>query len=703
MQFYSVPVWKEAPFLRLLIPFACGILVQRYLTFSGTICYLGTIISCCLLLLFSFKKITSQFKRYWISGVLLNCFFLFAGLMFTFSKDGKNNPNAIAAHYVDSSIVIVKLEEPLSQKPNSYKSLASVQAIQTKDSLFSPNGKIIIYFQKDSSVSISTGRQSLAYGSRICFNKNLQPIKNTGNPGSFDYQQYCAFQDIYYQVYLKSGDYQILPTKHRNKFRQLLFDTRAYILNILRNYIPGTRESGLAEALLIGYKDDLDKNLVQSYSNTGVVHVIAISGLHVGLIYWLLASILQTFSKRKNLRFLKPLFIIAGLWIFSFLAGGSPSVLRSAVMFTFIVLGKSYSRKISIYNSLAASAFLLLCYNPFWLWDVGFQLSYAAVLSIVIFMKPIYNLWFVENKILDAIWKLNTVTLSAQVLTIPICLYYFHQFPNFFLITNLIAVPLSSIILLGELLLFVETLLPAIAKQVGWLLHWLIWMMNAFIERIDRLPFSVSDNVELSLADVILLYIIVVNSSIWLLKRKQAALIGALAGVFLFGLVRLHPKWVLRNQQKLIIYNIPLQQAIDFIEGNNYFFKGDSNVLEDDFLQNFHLKPSRIAHHVTHSDSLPGLFYNGFCFLFGSKRIAIIENPFVAIIPDRKINMDIIIISKNPKVLIGDIHSIFNCKQIILDASNPVWKITKWKTECAALNISCYSIPEKGAFVMIMN
>jgi competence protein ComEC len=318
-------------------------------------------------------------------------------------------------------------------------------------------------------------------------------------------------------------------------------------------------------------------------------------------------------------------------------------------------------------------------------------------------MKPIYNLWFAENKILDAVWKLNAVTLSAQVLTIPICLYYFHQFPNFFLITNLVAVPLSSIILLGELLLFVATLLPVLAEQIGWLLHWLIWMMNTFIERIDRLPFSVADNIQISSAGLIFLYIIVTCSSIWALKRNKIALIGAFAGIFVFGLTRFHSKLLWGNQKKLIVYNLPLHQAIDFVDGKNYFFVGDSNVVKDDFLQNFHLKPSRVTHNATYSDSLPGLFCSSPYFMFASKTIAIIDKPLVKTATGRKFNMDIIIISKNPRLSVVDIHNTFTCKQIIFDASNALWRITKWKTECVALNIPFYSIPEKGAFVMNMN
>src|SRR5262249_36907228 len=153
-----------------------------------------------------------------------------------------------------------------------------------------------------------------------------------------------------------------------------------------------------------------------------------------------------------------------GLWLFSLLAGAQASVLRSAVMFTCIVLGKNFSRSSSIYNTLAVSAFILLCYDPFWLWDVGFQLSYAAVLSIVIFVKPIYNWFYIRNKILDFIWKLNAVSIAAQLLTTPLSLYHFHQFPNYFLLSNFAVVPLSSIVVLGEIFLCSTLFFPVLAS-----------------------------------------------------------------------------------------------------------------------------------------------------------------------------------------------------------------------------------------------
>jgi len=175
--------------------------------------------------------------------------------------------------------------------------------------------------------------------------------------------------------------------------------------------------------------------------------------MHLGLIYVMLIWIFSRIPYLKRSSILRIIFVLSCLWLFALLTGGSASILRSAVMFSCIIIGENFSRRASIYNSLAASAFILLCYNPFYLWDVGFQLSYLAILGIVILQKPIYNLFFIKNKSLNKLWKLTAISLAAQTFTFPICLYYFHQFPTIFLFTNLITVPLSTVILFVEIFL----------------------------------------------------------------------------------------------------------------------------------------------------------------------------------------------------------------------------------------------------------
>jgi competence protein ComEC len=692
-----MPIWKEVPFLRLLIPLISGILVQWYFKWSFFVgCYVG-IIALVLLISFSYKNIATQFKSYWLNGIFINCLVFSVALMISNVKLNSGPEASMKSLHKNSRVILATLKEPLSPKAKTFKALSSIQIIDRRDSLIKITGYIIIYFQKEDSIP------NLHYGSQLIFTKQLQVIKNSGNPGSFDYRRYCEFQNIYFQVFLKSGEYKILSTTNQNFFKKFIFATRIKIVTILRKYIPNSKEFGLAEALLIGYKDDLDKNLIRAYSNTGVVHVIAISGLHVGLIYWLLNLFLEYVAKSSRFKHWKPIVITAGLWIFSLTAGGSASVLRSAVMFTFIALGENISRKISVYNSLAASAFILLCYNPFWLWDVGFQLSYTAVLSIVVFMKPVYNLFFIETKILDSFWKLNAVTLSAQILTVPICFYYFHQFPNFFFLANLLAVPLSSIILIGELILCCTFFIPMIPQFVGTILYWLIYAMNTFIEAIDKLPFSVSENIQISLLQVICLYVIVICIAIWLFRKSNMAFIYTLFSIFIFGIIRFYIGWEVSHQRKVIVYNIPNYQAIDLVDGRNCLFTGDSSLVSNNFLNDFHLKPSRNFLRVSRIDSAETLLRYDMYLQFLNRRLVVIDKSIQVEAPPSRIVVDLIILSKNAGVSIDEICRIFSCGQVIFDASNSLGKIQKWKAECEQLGVEYYSIHDRGAFVMNLN
>ncbi len=529
---FFIPVWKEAPFIRLIIPLITGIIVAFYVPVAAIVS--GVIICSCFagMLLFSFFSLPLRFGYAFVYGILINGLIIAFGTLITTLSDTSLRATQVEQLSAVKPFFIAVLTEPVSARPKSFKALAVLSNIQKDSSCLDPQTNIILYFSKDNAVAPPV------YGTRILFAKLPQRIKNMPATGSFDYVQYCALRNIYFQVFLKTGEYSILSGTKTDPLSQLLFSVRKWVVGILQKYIPGKKEYGLAEALLIGYKEDLDKQLIQSYSNTGVVHVVAISGLHLGLIYGLLKYFCRPLGKKAPGKWLSPLIIISGLWLFSLLAGGSPSVLRSAVMFSFLVAGELLSKKTSMFNNLAASAFFLLCYNPYWLWDVGFQLSYAALISIVVFMKPIYHQILLKNKLLDAVWKLNAVTLSAQLLTLPVCIYYFHQFPTLFLITNFIAVPLSSIILMGEIVLCLLSFIPLVAGPVGWCLTWLLKMMNASVELLGSFRFSLITGLEIGITQVLCLYIIICSIGVWLLQNKRSGLPLALIAAILFMAVR---------------------------------------------------------------------------------------------------------------------------------------------------------------------
>jgi competence protein ComEC len=694
MTFAASHTFKKYPFLRLLLCLIAGIILQWYLQLSIYFIITAAIIVSVSLIAFLFFPLQKKFSFRWLQGLFIMLLFVVTGAALIYTKDIRNEPGWAGDYYKASDQLIITLEEPLAEKNNSYKALASINAIQQNNEWRNTKGKILVYLKKDSSAF------DLSYGSQLLINTPLQTIINSGNPGAFDYNRYCLFQDITYQVFLKKDQYVVLAGKNINWLQQKLFEIRSTTIEILRHYIPDEKVQGVAEALLIGYRNDLDKDLVQAYSNTGVVHIIAISGLHLGMIYGLLVYLFSFFKRYKWTHWLRPFIILFVLWTFTLIAGAVPSILRSAVMFSFIVIGEVINRKTNMYNTLAASAFCMLIYNPFVLWDVGFLLSYAAVISIVTFMQPIYRWIYFQNKILDKIWQLSSVTISAQVLTLPVVIFYFHQFPNYFLITNLLVVPLSALILYGEILLLCVSFIGVLANAVGYVLYWLILFMNTFIEHVNSMPFSVWNNIQVNVLQTWLLYGFLIALCIGLMRKLSKPLIISLA--FLTGfVVSFSIDIIQRNQQqKLIVYNVPKLSAIDVVQGNEYSFIGDSILLQDDFLRNFHLKPSRILYRTYSPLDESNFVINNKITKINNTTLLLIDNSFYYRHIQNKIPVDVIIISKNATVYMNQLQDAFNFGQLVFDSSNPLWKIERWKKDCDRLHLRFYSVPEQGAFVI---
>ncbi len=692
-----VPIWKKAPFLRLIIPVCLGILLEWYTGYDLQKIVLAAVCFVVAFIAFGLLPLVLRFKLQQLQGFILNLILIVLGSFITYQKDIRHDHTWFGNIYHDSDYIIATINEPLIEKNKSYKAEVRVDNVLHKELFENTIGKVIIYFAKDSSNELS-----LKYGDKILINKKLQEIKNPGNPGSFNFQRYSAFHQVFHNVFLKKGDWILLDEKNINSFNQFLFTARQNVLNILRKNMQGHDDQlSIAEALLIGYTQDLDKDLVQAYSNTGVVHIIAISGMHLALIYVMLIWIFNKIPIIKRSKIIKVIFILSLLWLFSLLTGGAASILRAAVMFSCIVIGENFARKSSIYNSLAASAFILLCYNPYFLWDVGFQLSYLAVLSIVIFQKPLYHSLYVKNKWLDKLWALVSVSMAAQIFTFPVCLYYFHQFPTIFLITNIIMVPLSTVVLFVEIFLIAFAWVPFIGALIGKLTWWLVLLMNKIILWFNSLPFALWDRISATVASTIILYVFIICVGYWLLNKNKNAFRLSLLSLLLFIMITGYAKWQTANQQKLIVYNVPQHQSIDFINGNAYKFIGDSVLLKDGMLQNFHLKPGRIALQLNKEvGSLPELYANNLFYQFDGKKILLIDRSFLFQPGEEKINVDYIIISKNPKLYIPQLAKVFKCEQFIFDGSNPLWKIAKWKKDCEQLHLRCYSVPEQGAFIV---
>lgn len=599
----------------------------------------------------------------------------------------KNNKEWIGRES-GADAVILTLQEPLTEKQNSFKSVATVDQGHVNGQWRRSLGKTIVYLKKDSTA------HTLQYGSTLVIKRSPQEIRNTGNPGSFDYKRYCLFHDITHQVYLTSKDYTILPQTSVNPLRRWVFQCQLNVVSTFRRYIHDSKQQGLAEALLIGYTDELDKPLVQSFTNTGVVHIIAISGMHIGLIYGLLLFLTLPL-RAKRLKLLHFILVILGLWLFTLIAGANASVMRSAVMFSAIALGTVLNKRASIYNNLALAAFALLIIDPFWLWDVGFQLSFLAVLSIVVFFQPIYNCLYVQNKLLDYIWKLCALSLAAQVLTTPISIFYFHQFPLLFLLANVLAVPLSSFIIYLLIVLYLTSFIPPVAHVVARVTEAFISLMVDYIERLNIIPYALWNNLSVSVLQTVLLYGMILCFFYWIIRQARIYRNISFACLLVFIAVRLAAFIEANNQHKLIVYNVSKYQAIDVVDGTASTFIGDDIVPSDPLLNNFNLKPSRVLNRIEVTQKA-----HDRSFLFGNKHILIIDSSIVIDQNRSRAAVDVLILSKNPRVYVPQLNTAFKIRQLIIDGSVPPWKAALWKKDCESLHIPCHYVVENGAYTL---
>ncbi|MDQ2752113.1 MAG: ComEC/Rec2 family competence protein, partial [Bacteroidota bacterium] len=372
----------------------------------------------------------------------------------------------------------------------------------------------------------------------------------------------------------------------------------------------------------------------------------------------------------------------------------------SAVTFSFITTGMFINRKTNIYNTLAASAFCLLVFNPFLLWDVGFQLSYAAVLSILLFTKPIYNCLYFQNKFLGKLWQLSCVNIAAQIFTLPIVLYYFHQFPLLFLFNNLLVIPLSEIILFILLFLVVISKVSLLASLAGKSAGALLWWMNSIIEHTAKLPFSLLSNIKVDVAQALLLYIIILLLAVWLLYKLPRFFVYALSLFLVFVIYVSVDVWRAGHQHKLIVYNISQHTAIDFISGSSKVCFCDSFLQKDAEANNFYMKPARIALRVKNDSDQLLSFNNNWTIQSSQKTILIVSQPLSALVLHKKIKADVVIITNGAKMLMSDLQKAVDCSWVVADNSISLRKIKEWKQDCDSLQVRFHSISQNGALVM---
>lgn len=403
--------------------------------------------------------------------------------------------------------------EILQEKPKSYQSVLKISAFFRNDSVFKTNEKVMVYFAKSEKAS------RLKPGEQIVFDRTPQPVENSIDLNGFDYAGYLERKRIYRQVYLPDSRW-IESGMFTHNFLILAERTRLQMLEIFRNQDLGEKELNVLSALTLGYKRGLDPETKRVFSAAGAMHVLAVSGLHVGIVFMILSFFLSFLKKRKRGEIAYLLVMITSLWCFAFLTGLSPSVSRAAAMFTIVVIASVFKKSSNIYQSLVASAFVLLLLNPNNLFEVGFQLSYAAVFGIVFLQPRLDKIFTFRFRVSRYFWALLTTSVAAQIATFPLSAFYFNQFPTFFWVSNLVVIPAAGILIpLGISLLFFGGI-PLIAVPLTKITGFVLQFVIQFLETVEKFPLSVLE-FSVHRIELIFLYLTMFFSFIFIASKKK--------------------------------------------------------------------------------------------------------------------------------------------------------------------------------------
>ncbi|NQU81799.1 MAG: ComEC/Rec2 family competence protein, partial [Bacteroidetes bacterium] len=448
-----------------------------------------------------------------------------------------------------------------------------------------------------------------------------------------------------------------------------------------------------------------------SYRVSGAVHILAISGLHVGILYVVLFYSLAFLKRRRWGKIVLVLVIMTALWFFALLTGLSPSVLRATTMFSFVLIGQTLSRYSSVYNSLAISAFILLFINPSLIFNVGFQLSYCAVLGIVILQPRLHNLMRSRFWLVDKISGLVAVSIAAQLATFPLSLYYFHQFPVYFWLTNIIVIPLTTLILYFGFLFFLFSVQPLVAGFIGKVQALLISGMNVSVETIRELPLSIIDGINISEAESIILYCIVIFTSLLFIRKKGAFFLPVLGSVFLLLSINLFQLYEVLRQKSAVLYNINGVTAINFIDGRTSYMVYDSGEKNIENQLNYYTENHMIASGIKKAVmfSLASVsedrtvfqdnslyIYKGF-ISYNNLHFFIYFDSFQSAFNDgKKVNVDYLIYSNPDGMNVSDLKKGIAFNKLIISSMIPEWKARLLKDECDRNNISCYCVRNDG-------
>jgi len=689
---------SKYPFLRMLIPFALGIWTR---VFFASLQIPSLVLVAVMLALFAVAVAASVLlkrRRFaWLFGSIMACYLFIAGFALTRAHDAVVQKDFYRNYESDAKYYVARVYDYPSERENNFKVPLRLE-YQFGDSLPSRavSGLVMAYFQKSDSAF------ALRYGDLIAVVAPIGEVSPPKNPEEFDYQSYLMRKGITGQCFLRDNDWIDLQTNKANPVYAFAFRFRDYLMASLQRCGVKDKEFGVAAAILLGYDESLADDIRRHYVAAGSMHILCVSGMHVGVIY-LVASFLLGFLNRKLWqKRLKHLLLLAIIWFYALITGLSPSILRAALMITIVIIGEMIRRKGFIINSIASSAFILLCVNPNNLFEIGFQLSYVAVIGIVVLQKPIYHLIFVKNKLLDKVWEITSVALAAQLATLPFTLFYFHQFTTYFWLSNLFMTPISFFVVMGGMLLLLVSWIPFVNVLFGYVVWGMIYVMDYLVLWIDGLPLSIIKGLYVSPFEFALLLTAFVLLLLLVSIRKKRMVFELLAVMLLFVVsitVRLYRA---DKQDSMVCFSLRKHTAVDFVKGEQHILLADTALIADVSTVDYSLSGFWTRQNLTSHPKVVGLEedFDG-PFMRKSSNLVSFEGKLLALWDDSwavgdsltyRLPVDYMLVMGRQKPDVQSVVNGFEAKLLLIDGTVPRYLAEQWMAQAEALHLPYHDL-----------
>ncbi len=662
---------SHTPFLRVLIPFVLGILFELYIKTDGRNYLLLFFLLPLALLPVLLNKSRGFLKIFSLVVVDLCLFFLAVELtkksQLIYDKDSLSSILTS-----DSVACVARVNDIPVNKPASKKILLKVYQIKSQDKYTHTKGNILAYFQKSALVN------QLKAGDWLYIKTRLAEIKESPNPGMFNLKQYFNDRGIYHTTYIDSCSYSIINNaKYGFSLWNFGLSIKTAIINRLKSSGLTNEAYSICAALITGYDADLDKQVSASFAESGTMHILSVSGLHVGLIYLILTSFTSFIDRKKRYKAMQFFIITIFLWFFGLLTGFAPPVLRAVIMFTLLGFGRLYFRNKTSnqINILFVAAFLLLFYNPLYIRDVGFLFSFSALFGILYFVPKLELVYTPENKTIYYFYSSALASVAATITTLPLTLFYFHQFPVCFIPANIFLVPLAFVMLIFSFIsLFKISTLIWLANKITTLMFWLA----------DFFSFAIK-GIHFTLVDSFLMAAFIFFTNQWLNKRKYVFAIQAFLILIIWQSYSVYDAWRNKTESSVTVLHVPKKFALLIKNRTALFLKKDDSL---DY--NFYIQP------VVNTYNYPHITFTRFNYLqYGGFNLLHIQDK--SKIPKGAFVINTIVISGNaiPPESFFRKHVI---SRLVADGSNTHFNIIKMRQICSKFGIEFYSTNENGAY-----